>query len=94
MYGILFFGTPHKGMYIEPFLRMVGNQPNRQLVRALAPGSQYLDQLSERFRSEYQLQDSKIITYYETSETQVAEVRQLSQVDHSNADDLSSESAR
>ena len=74
IFGILFFGVPHRGMDIEPFLRMAGDQPNRQLVEALAPGSAYLEQLDAQFRSAFRFPDSNIVSFYETRFTRVAKV--------------------
>lgn len=74
IYSIIFFGVPHRGIRNDEWLAMVQGQPNQALVEALTPGSQYLEQLFVQFSSAFDYPDSKVISFYETEETQVAQV--------------------
>ena len=76
IYGILFFGTPHRGLRIEQWLPMVQDRPNRALIQALEPDSPYLNNLYENFITAFHYPDSILIAFYETEETQVAEQAQ------------------
>ena len=76
IYGILFFGVPHRGMMIEQWLEMVKDQPNKTLIKTLAPGSSYLKQLHKDFQRAFGYPDSKsrIISFFETEESRIAKV--------------------
>ena len=76
VYGILFFGVPHRGMMIEQWLEMVKDQPNKTLIKTLAPGSSYLKQLHKDFQRAFGYPDSKskIISFFETEESRIAKV--------------------
>ena len=73
IYGILFFGVPHLGTKIEQWLPMVQDRPNKALIEAIQPGSQYLKKLNTKSQSAFRFPDSVIVAFYETEETQVAQ---------------------
>lgn len=70
----LFFGTPNKGMPISHLLPMVENQPNESLVEALAPNSEYLRDLEEKFDGIARLRNIRLISIFETQWTEVPNV--------------------
>ncbi|CAI6284793.1 unnamed protein product [Periconia digitata] len=47
--GLVFFGTPHDGIYVKPWLDIWGENPSQQLIRDLGPGSTLLRNLRENF---------------------------------------------
>jgi hypothetical protein len=71
---VLFFGVPNKGMEISHWLPMVEGQPNEALVRILSPGSRYLVDLDERFSGVSAIRKLRLISFYETKRSQIAEV--------------------
>jgi len=64
--GLVFFGVPHMGLLVDPWLRIIEKQPNKQLVEDLRPGSRYLQRLDQEFRKSLQLQGLKVVSIYET----------------------------
>lgn len=76
-YGILFFGTPHKGMVVDNLLEAMnatgGNQERIELVKSIESNC---DTLKEELRRFINLCDNiKICTFTETEQTaQVAVV--------------------
>lgn len=77
-YGLLFFGVPNRGLSIESLKSMVKGQPNSRLVKDLDPRSTTLRLLHEAFSDYFTLEDSRIISIYETKETRTAVVIRLS----------------
>jgi hypothetical protein len=75
IYGLLFFGVPNQGINIDHWLPMVKGQPNEDLVRNLGLNSTYLRKLHEDFRTAFDLQDSEIVSIYETERTRLTKVR-------------------
>lgn len=73
-YGILFFGVPNRGLEITQLASMVKGQPNSHLVRDLCGRSQFLDLLHRSFCHHFRLEDSKIISAYETRDTETVQV--------------------
>ncbi|KAK1962446.1 hypothetical protein LY78DRAFT_249507 [Colletotrichum sublineola] len=73
IYGLVFFGVPHQGLLIEPWLRLINEQPNRQLVENLRPNSPYLKSLDKRFKDAITFADLKVVSIYETMTTQTAQ---------------------
>lgn len=69
-YGILFFGTPHKGLVIADIQKMIvedGDNPRSVLLNEIDKQSSILlSQLSD-FTSV--IKDRKIISFYEQSQT-------------------------
>ncbi|KAL0633451.1 hypothetical protein Q9L58_007664 [Maublancomyces gigas] len=72
-YGILFFGVPNRGLEITQLASMVKGQPNSHLVRDLCGRSQFLDLLHRSFCHHFRLEDSKIISVYETKDTETVQ---------------------
>ncbi|KAK0624144.1 hypothetical protein B0T14DRAFT_427376 [Immersiella caudata] len=66
VYGLIFFGVPHNGLLVDPWLRIVENRPNEQLITALKPHSQYLQRLAQEFGQAFALGKSRVISIYET----------------------------
>ncbi|KAI0440580.1 hypothetical protein F4803DRAFT_577497 [Xylaria telfairii] len=69
IYGLVFFGVPHRGLLVEPWLRMVHNQPNKKLIESLRPASPYLESLDKNFREAFIWESSHVISIYETMES-------------------------
>ncbi|KAI9778532.1 MAG: hypothetical protein M1839_008063 [Geoglossum umbratile] len=65
-YAALFFGVPNRGLNTTYLWAMVKEQPNKTLVAALDPSSDYLRQLHRNFCEKFRFPDSKIISFYET----------------------------
>ncbi|ORX95666.1 hypothetical protein BCR34DRAFT_498311 [Clohesyomyces aquaticus] len=67
-YGLLFFGTPHKGLFIEDILSMIGGgNPRRGLVEELREKSSSLESQISDFRN--LARDYKIVSFYETQQS-------------------------
>ncbi|KAK0715341.1 hypothetical protein B0H67DRAFT_487841 [Lasiosphaeris hirsuta] len=49
IYGLVFFGVPHDGLLVEPWLRIIGKQPNHRLIEDLKADSRYLQRLGQRW---------------------------------------------
>ncbi|KAI0532399.1 ankyrin repeat protein [Xylaria digitata] len=69
IYGLVFFGVPHRGLLVEPWLRMVHNQPNKKLIENLRLESPYLQSLDKNFREAFIWEASNVISIYETMES-------------------------
>ncbi|KAI9857221.1 MAG: hypothetical protein M1813_008583 [Trichoglossum hirsutum] len=65
--GILFFGVPHRGMDVSHLLRMAEGQPNLSPSASLSKDHQFLHNLDNAFQSIPHLNDSKIVSFYETN---------------------------
>ncbi|OHF02533.1 hypothetical protein CORC01_02228 [Colletotrichum orchidophilum] len=70
IYGLVFFCVPHQGLLVEPWLRLISEQPNRQLVENLKPKSPYLKKLDKNFKAAIVLKDLKVVSIYETMTSQ------------------------
>ncbi|KAH6694334.1 hypothetical protein BKA61DRAFT_647691 [Leptodontidium sp. MPI-SDFR-AT-0119] len=74
-YGILFFGTPHKGLVIDDIRRIVAGEdhhPRTELLEQIKLKSGLLiDKLAD-FKN--QIRDRKIISFYETQQTRRLEL--------------------
>lgn len=67
-YGLLFFGTPHKGLFIEDILSIIGgDNPRRGLVEELREKSLSLQSQISDFRN--LARDYKIVSFYETQQS-------------------------
>lgn len=64
--GLVFFGVPHHGLLVEPWLRILGAQANAGLVRSLNPNSRKLQSLDRAFRKLFRHSGSQVISIYET----------------------------
>ncbi|KAJ4423231.1 hypothetical protein N0V82_002092 [Gnomoniopsis sp. IMI 355080] len=72
VYGLVFFGVPHHGLHVEPWLRIIGEQANASLIRSLEPNSRNLQRLDKAFRKTFQHSGSKVISIYETVRSSTA----------------------
>ncbi|OOQ85830.1 hypothetical protein PEBR_24007 [Penicillium brasilianum] len=63
--GALFFGVPSHGMHVEVLEGMIRGQPNEFLVKSIMYESPTLQDLSRRFKSEFEGKKPKIIYFYE-----------------------------
>jgi hypothetical protein len=67
-YGLLFFGTPHKGLFIKDILGIIeGDNPRRGLVEELREKSLSLQLQISDFRN--LARDYKIVSFYETQQS-------------------------
>lgn len=71
VYGLVFFGVPHQGLLVKPWLRMVDKQANEALIQSLQPGSRILERLDERFRAAFSFPGSTVISVYETLQSRM-----------------------
>lgn len=82
-YGILFFGTPHKGLVIDDIQRMVAGEdyhPRTELLEQIKLKSDLLMYQLADFKN--LIRDRKIISFYETQQTRRLElVRYLNYLD-------------
>lgn len=75
---IVFFGVPNRGMHISHLISMVKGQPNEALVYRLSEQSNYLADLDERSSNLSYLRSTRVVSIYETRESQVPKVRRTS----------------
>ncbi|EFX04600.1 ankyrin repeat protein [Grosmannia clavigera kw1407] len=75
VYGLVFFGVPHHGLLVEPWLRMVNKQANAALVESLQPGSRILQRLDKHFRRAFSFPGLKVISVYETLQSRTVQER-------------------
>ncbi|KAF4856195.1 putative ankyrin repeat protein [Colletotrichum siamense] len=68
--GLVFFGVPHQGLLVKLWLRLIKEQPSRQLVENLKPGSPYLKRLDKSFKDAITFKGLKIISIVEEMNTQ------------------------
>ncbi|VUC26118.1 unnamed protein product, partial [Clonostachys rosea] len=68
-FGLLFFGVPNRGLENSSLMAMVRGQPNESLVRDLSGSSRFLGLLHRLFNKTFTLEDSTIISIYETKAT-------------------------
>ncbi|GAB1311948.1 hypothetical protein MFIFM68171_02158 [Madurella fahalii] len=66
VHGLVFFGVPHDGLLVEPWLRIMGNEPNWRLIDNLRPGSRVLQRLSENFIEAFTYPSTRVISIFET----------------------------
>jgi hypothetical protein len=74
-YGILFFGTPHKGLVIADIQRMVAGEdhhPRTELLEQIKLKSNLLIHQLADFKN--LIRDRKIISFYETQQTRRLEL--------------------
>ncbi|KAI1211486.1 uncharacterized protein F4807DRAFT_472944 [Annulohypoxylon truncatum] len=64
--GGIFFGVPSQGMSTSHLLAMVKNQVNEQMVHDLSSGSEYLQELDDKFSGLSLVRDIRIYWGYET----------------------------
>lgn len=69
IYGLVFFGVPHHGLLVEPWLQIIGQRANADLVRSLKPESRVLQRLDEDFRKAFRVPGSRVISVYETMQS-------------------------
>lgn len=75
VYGLVFFGTPHDGLLVEPWLRIVAGRPNQGFIEDLKVGSRVLQQLDQNFRDAIALPMMRAISVFETMTSTTAKVR-------------------
>ncbi|EQB51678.1 hypothetical protein CGLO_08762 [Colletotrichum gloeosporioides Cg-14] len=68
--GFVFFGVPHQGLLVKPWLRLIKEQPSRQLLENLKPGSPYLKRLDKSFQDAITFQRMKVVSVLEEMNTQ------------------------
>jgi len=73
-YGLIFFGTPTRGLEIQSLSTIVKGQPNEELVKYLGPSSRHLKQQHNEFYRVFTHHDSQIISIFETKMTPTVEV--------------------
>jgi hypothetical protein len=73
-FALLLFGVPNRGMDNASLMAMVKGQPNEAIVRELSPSSRFLSELHRQFNEIFTLDDSTIISWYETKATAVIAV--------------------
>lgn len=73
-YALLFFAVPNRGLDNSNLMYMVKGQPNEDLVKDLKQSSRFLSMLAQRFNKYFTLDDSKIISIYETRMTPTVKV--------------------
>lgn len=82
-YGILFFGTPHKGLVIDDIQRMVAGEdqhPRMELLEQIERKSDLLIYQLADFKN--LIRDRKIASFYETQQTRrLQQVKYLGQLD-------------
>lgn len=64
--GVIFFGTPSRGMALGQLLTMVGDQPNKDLVEHLSEASDFLPNLEMQFAGISHIQGMRLFWAYET----------------------------
>lgn len=72
---IVLFGVPNRGMRVSHLQPMVQGQPNTSLVECLSDRSQYLGRLDEQFTDIPFLRGARVISIYETLQSQIPRVR-------------------
>ncbi|KAK3352416.1 ankyrin repeat protein [Lasiosphaeria hispida] len=72
VYGLVFFGVPHDGLLVEPWLRIIGKQPNHGLIEDLKANSRYLQRLNQRFKEAFVFSPMRVISVYETMTSKTA----------------------
>lgn len=77
IFGLVLFGVPHFGLLVEPWLDIIGGQPNRKLIEDLRSGSRVLRRLDDRFRKAFTFGGSKVVSLFETMTSGTVEVRYL-----------------
>lgn len=75
IFGLVFFGVPHFGLLVEPWLSIIGGQPNRTLIEDLRSNSRVLRKLDDRFRRVFTFGDSKVVSLFETMTSGTVQVR-------------------
>lgn len=73
---IILFGVPNRGMRISHLAPMVKGQPNESLVQQLSMNSACWKDLQEQFRGIALHRDMRLISVYETQQSQVPKVCQ------------------
>ncbi|KAF5493794.1 Death-associated protein kinase 1 [Colletotrichum fructicola] len=68
--GLVFFGVPHQGLLVKPWLRLIKEQPSQQLVENLKPGSPYLKRLDKSFQDAISVKGLKVVSILEEMNTQ------------------------
>ncbi|RDW87375.1 hypothetical protein BP5796_03069 [Coleophoma crateriformis] len=74
-YGILFFGTPHKGLVIDDIQRMIareGHHPRAELLEQIKTKSDLLTYQLVDFKN--LIRDRKIVSFYEMQQTRRLEL--------------------
>jgi hypothetical protein len=69
-YGVLFFGTPHKGLVVADIQRMITGEdhhPRAMLLKDIDKNSSLL--LSQLPRFKNVIRDRKVVSFYEQSQT-------------------------
>ncbi|KAG8163153.1 hypothetical protein KVR01_007631 [Diaporthe batatas] len=71
--GAIFFGVPSQGMSIPDIFEMLGDQPNKALVKDLSDQSNFLPRLDEQFGNISYLRRLQFFWAYETKVTPIVE---------------------
>lgn len=72
--GAVFFGVPSQGMSMQDIFKMLGDQPNNELVKGLSSESDFLPRLDEQFGNISYLQRLQFFWAFETKVTPTVEV--------------------
>jgi hypothetical protein len=73
-YGILFFGTPHKGLVIDDIQRMVAGENQHPRMRLLEEIKQKSDLLYQLIDFKNLIDDRKIVSFCEMQQTRRLEM--------------------
>ena len=76
IYGLVFFGVPHFGLLVEPWLNILGGQPNCRFIEDLRPNSRSLTKLDDKFRKVFTFSGSKVVSLFETMTSGTLQVGQ------------------
>jgi hypothetical protein len=71
---VVLFGVPNRGMELSHLLPMVHGQPNEGLIHLLSPESPFLVDLDQRFSGISTIRNTRLISFYETQESETAKV--------------------
>ncbi len=74
VYGLVFFGVPHNGLLVEPWLRIVDKRPNERLIADLKADSRYLQRLAQQFNQAFAFPNTRVVSIYETMTSRSAKV--------------------
>lgn len=73
VYGLVFFGVPHDGLLVEPWLRIVDKRPNERLITDLKANSRYLQRLAQQFSQTFTFPNARVVSIYETMASRSAQ---------------------
>lgn len=82
---IILFGVPNRGMRISHLIPMAKSQPNEPFIHRLSTHSMYLSQLDEQFNGISCYLRSRLVSIYETSQSQTPRVSRRKTCSKQNA---------